>query len=407
VSVIKDIFPAFRFIYQKLASRVGKLILLLLLAIPLATWCTLRISMAITVWRANALLLKVKQLRARDSTFEDAMRLAHEYVGHVDYDGKPCSSANCSFNIFLGYGWTELPPFICGRDILRTVGIRGFGSGGSVQVRDGHVIGTGFQVLTEARRGAPFGQWLEVRTKLTDHFHMTDYNDGRLLGLEEHPNHYVRKPHLTTGGGGEALRAAVTPDATSTEIERAFDFRLSCISSLVGCSGLGDLLPKAWEDYVARETACHTNEGSGNYGPCPVRSLARLARDMDNVLLVEVKKVIPKEKGQGFTQDVEFQLVELLKGQPDKHLPRFPMDIGGDDGGSPHLLVGLPPEIFSPGKRVVLFLRNSGPKIVFVPYPHCEVVQATEENLGVVRQTLTQLSQGAPISALREGNPLP
>jgi hypothetical protein len=405
VSAIKAMFPTFRFICRKLASRAGKLILLLLLAIPLATWCTLRVSMAIAVWRASALLLRVKQLRARESTFEDAMRLAHEYVSHVDYWGEPCSSTHCSFTISLGYGWTWPPSLIYGTDILRKVGIRVSRFDGSVQVRDGHVIRTVFEVWTEAKRGAPFGQWLVVTTELTDHFPQSDYYRGRRLGLEDHPNHYVTKPHLSTSGRGEILVAAVTPDATSTEIERAFDFRLSCTSSLVGCSELGDLLPTAWEDYVALERSSHPNGDRRNYGPCPVRSLARLARDMDNVLLVEVKRIFPVDSDRNWSQDVEFQLVEILKGQPDKHLPRFPMDTRRDDGGSARLPVGLPPKIFSPGKRIVLFLRNS--ELDFIPYPHCEVVQATEENLGVVRQTLTQLSQGAPISALREGDQLP
>lgn len=361
--------------------------------------------MAIAVWRAGALLLKVKQLRPRESTFEDAMRLAHEYAGDVDYQGGPCSSKNCSFTISLGSGWSASPPFGYKLGILRAVGIKVSWFAGSVQVRDGPVIGKGFIVLTEARWGAPFGQWLAVTTELTDHFSRIDFPEGQRLGLEEHPNRYVRKPHLTTTGDGEILVAAVTPDATSTDIDRAFDFRLSCISSLFGCSELRDLLPTVWEDYVATKMSPHENEDDRNYGPCPSRSLARLARDMDNVLLVQVKRVIPMDRDQNRTQDVEFQLVEILKGQPDMHLPRFPMDTGGDDGGAAHLPVGSPPQIFSPGKRIVLFLKEY--ELDFIPYPHCEVVQAGEGNLGVVRQTLTQLSQGAPISALREGNQLP
>lgn len=387
------------FIYRRLASRAGRRILLSLLALPVAAWCTLRVSMAIDVWRGNSLLLRVKQLRARESTFDDAMRLALEYAGHVDYGGEPCSPRNCSFTISLGYVWTGLQALISETDLLWAAGIRVSMFGASVQVRDGHVIGKGFTVWTEARRGLPSGQWLVTTTELTDHFPRADYHYGRLRGLEEHPNHHVAKPHLTTSGGGQVLEVEVTPDATAREIERAFDFRLSCISSLVGCSGLGDLLPAAWEDYVASEMSPCQSESDREYGPCPLRSLARLARDMDNVLLVEVKRIFPVDIKRNRTQDVEYQLVEILKGQPDKHLPRFPMDIGGDDAEPAHLPVGLPSRIFSPGKRIVLFLRNS--ELDFVPYPHCEVVPATEENLGVVRQRLTQLSQGAPISALR------
>jgi hypothetical protein len=278
--------------------------------------------------------------------------------------------------------------------------------GGSVQVRDGHVIGKGFGVWTEAKRGLPFGHWLEIRTELTDHFDtVVSFTYGRRIGLEEHPNYYVLEPHLTTGGGGRILEAKVTPDATAREIERAFDFRLSCVSGLVGCSEPSDVLPTAWADYVASRQSRHC-EDAGNYGPCALRSLARLARDMDNVLLVEVKRIFPIDSDQNGSQDVEFRLAEILKGQPDKDLARFPMEIGGGLDGSAPLPVCLPPRIFSPGKRIVLFRTESESQseLLFIPYPHCEVVPATEENLGVVRQTLTQLSLGAPTSALREGN---
>lgn len=171
-------------------------------------------------------------------------------------------------------------------------------------------------------------------TELTDHFSGPEcgFTYGRRLGLEEHPNRYVLKPHLTTLGGGQILEAKVTPDVTAREIQRPFDFHLSCISSLVGCSELGDLLPTAWEDYFVGNSSglC---EDARNYGPCPLRSLARLARDMDNVLLVEVKRIFPVDSHQDPSQDVEFRLLEILKGQPGKHLPRFPMDIDGDGGG--------------------------------------------------------------------------
>ena len=405
MSTTKDAFPRFRFIYRKLAGRAGKIILLSLLAIPLATWCTLRVSMSIDVWRANTLLFKIKQLRARESTYEDAMRLAHEYSSHVDFRGEQCSSKNCSFDISLWSGWSASPPFGYQMDFLRAVGIRVSWFGGLVQVQDGHVISKGFDVWIEAKRGAPYGQWLYVTTQLTDHFPGRDYYYGRIRGLEEHPNYYVVHPHLSTSGGGQALSAEVTPDATPREIERAFDFRLSCVSSLVGCSEVADLLPTAWEDHIALENSSRQSESAGTYGPCPLRTLARLARDMENVLLVEVKRIFPVDRAQNRFQDVEYQLVEILKGQPGEHLARYPMDLGGDESNSTHRFARLPARVFSPGKRVVLFLRDSD--LDFIPDPHCEVVPATQEYLGVVRQTLTQLSKGAPITALREGSQRP
>ncbi|MGA3200689.1 MAG: hypothetical protein ABSD89_14985 [Halobacteriota archaeon] len=147
-------------------------------------------------------------------------------------------------------------------------------------------------------------------------------------------------------------------------------------------------------------------EEPGNYGACSTRSLARIARDMDNVLLVEVKKVFQiKNVGDGL-QDVEFHLIEVLKGQPDKHLPRFPLRVPEADAAVDNRNSGLPPSTFSPGNRLLLFLKEG--ELDFIPYPRCEVVLASRENLAVVRQTLTQLAQGEPITALAaEGQQLP
>lgn len=403
MSTIKEAFPTFSYIYQKLASRLGKLALLLFIAIPFGTWCALRISMKMGVLRASALLFKIKELRVRESTFEDAMRLSAEYAGHVDFWDGPCNTKRCRFIIYLGQGWAEQHAFI--HEILRTVGIRDYRSAGSVDVCDGRVVGTGFDLWAEAKRGAPGGQWLVVQANVTEHFPHADYSYGRQSGLEEHPNRYVRKPHLTTLGGGQILEAEVTLDATPTERERAFDFRLSCVSSLAGCAELRDLLPSAWDDYITLRDSSSRNEDKRDYEPCPLRSLARLARDMDNVLIVEIKRVFPIDRDQSSLQDVEFQLIEVLKGQTNRRLSRFPLDIGSDNDKAENLTLGLPPKIFSPGKRSVLFLRDS--ELDFIPYPHCEVVPATEENIRVVRQTVTQLAKHAPISALREVNRLP
>lgn len=88
------------------------------------------------------------------------------------------------------------------------------------------------------------------------------------------------------------------------------------------------------------------------YSPCPIRSIARATRDTDNAVLVEVKRVYPREW-------------------------------------------------FSAGKRMVLLLRNS--ELDFGPEPWCDVVQATATNLKAIRDTIGQLQRRLPIAA-RRGN---
>ena len=360
--------------------------------------------MVITVWRANALLLRIKRLKPRLSTYEDALRLAREYGSHANFGDTPCNSNDCSFGIHLANDWL-VPQSFVETDLLGSLGIRYCDIDAFVKVRKGRVSGVGFSVRTEAKKCAPYGQWLEVRTELADHFSEWfdgGFLDGRRLGLEKHPNRYVVNPVLTTGGGGHALDSYVSSDATAWEIERAFDYRLSCVSSLAGCSDLTDLVPTAWEDHLATEAASYSPKIDEVYGPCPLRSLARLARDMNDVALVEVKKVFPVESNQPDSQDVEFHLVQILMGKSDEHLSRFPMDTGRDFGNSERSPSALPETLFSPGKRIILFLKPG--ELAFSPYPYCEVVPATEENLRIVRQTIKQLLQGEPISVLRDSD---
>jgi hypothetical protein len=123
----------------------------------------------------------------------------------------------------------------------------------------------------------------------------------------------VIKPHLTTNGSGQALNAAVTPDATLTEQERTYEFHLSCLSSLAGCSDLEEIAPLSWEDYLANHKVQNQVNNESRYGLCSDRTLARLSRDIDSVLLVRVEKVFLSSGKWDSFQDVEFQLVEILK----------------------------------------------------------------------------------------------
>lgn len=122
---------------------------------------------------------------------------------------------------------------------------------------------------------------------------------------------------------------------------------------------------------------------------------------MDNGVLVEVQKVFPLQSDQNRSQDVAFKLLETLKGQPDTLLSRYPLEIPGKDRKSPRWPVGLPSRLFSPGKRFVMFLKDSQSYLDFTPNPICEVAPATEENVAAIRQTVTQLATGTPISALK------
>jgi hypothetical protein len=378
--------------------------------VPSGAWVVLRASLFVRVRQAETLLSQVKTLRVRESTFQDAKQLADQYDGKVDYHWitddhrEPCTVERCKFMISLGTWPEHQPGFI--EEALRFVGIRAYGVEAAVGVRNGRVMETEFGVTTEAKLGTTGEQWLAAVAKVSDRFPRSDHSEGHRQGLDKHPNREVIHPHFTITGGGQIIVSEVTADTNAAEKERPFNFRLSCISSLMGCSELRELAPSAWEDLTALSKEQEEQvEEPRNYGACSTRSLARIARDIDNVLLVEVKRVFPVKKAGDSLQDVEFQLIEVLKGQTDKHLSRFPLEVPEADAAAGGRTPALPPNTFSPGNQLLLFLKEG--EIDFIPYPHCEVVPASGENLAVVRRTLAQLAQGAPITALAEGRHLP
>jgi hypothetical protein len=98
-----------RFIPRILNRRIVLVILGLFLAIPLVCWLALRTSLVIDVHKAEVLKSQVKALLVRESTFQDAQRLAMHYGGKVDYRGEPCTPEKCDYAIVLGPRWTEEP----------------------------------------------------------------------------------------------------------------------------------------------------------------------------------------------------------------------------------------------------------------------------------------------------------
>ena len=222
---------------QKLTPRTGRLLLVSLVIVPVAFWLAFRGCVVLTTSRANTLLFEIQQLRPNESTFEDAMRVARQYPGSTTLSYSPCSKEDCDVLITVGLGWAWFVPFTHALGLER-VGIRAMWMTASVDVLGGRVIGKSVELWTEASWGTPSGEWLIARTEITNY-------------PGEKRTFYVTEPHISTAGGGRMLVAQVAANAPKYEIEKAFDFRLACTSTLKGCSELSDLLPAAWDQYLA------------------------------------------------------------------------------------------------------------------------------------------------------------
>jgi hypothetical protein len=179
-----------------------KLTLVLVLAVPSVAWLALYASLIVNVRRAETLRSRVKALRLRESTFQDAKNLANQYGSKVRYQSEPCTIEKCTFTIFIPRSWFERPSSTeaAVRAVGRFIGVRAYMVAGSVSVRNGRIMETGFFVDAEAKRGTVGGQWLVAEGKVSDRFSSTtNYYFGHQEGLDEHPNRKVGRPNDVTG----------------------------------------------------------------------------------------------------------------------------------------------------------------------------------------------------------------
>jgi hypothetical protein len=66
------------------------------------------------------------------------------------------------------------------------------------------------------------------------------------VGYRMHPSSFAAHAHEIRFGG------SLTPTATQQERDAAFDFNLSCLSSLGGCHALCEMMPSVWREAVRR-----------------------------------------------------------------------------------------------------------------------------------------------------------
>lgn len=71
---------------------------------------------------------------------------------------------------------------------------------------------------------------------------------SRELGsLLDFGRYYVYEAHIT-GPAGERFGVRLSPEATSDERRKAFDFNFSCLNQLRECRHVCEMLPSAWRD---------------------------------------------------------------------------------------------------------------------------------------------------------------
>ena len=200
--------------------------------------------------KAEWLLSDLRQLQVGKSTFQDARAVIMRHGGGVSpFDHSGCSPAHCTFDVGLEHYpffikvWARFLNVDILFHVLRALpalGLQDWASGADVRVDGGVVTHVSYSVLVRVSGG-----WVVGRT--TDEFKVIPEHLQSDMGQR---SYFVHWSNITTLGGGEAIRSALTPQANAEERRRAYDFDYNCLTKLGGCTGLCQVAPSALADFL-------------------------------------------------------------------------------------------------------------------------------------------------------------
>ena len=300
---------------------------------------------ALLEYRAEKLLADFQQIKLHQSTWQDAQELMHRWGAWGHYDGS-CTASDCRYTIVVESAtpreqrglYQRLSQFRLNW-IYSVLGGRYFRFFAGFIVQDGAVWRTDIAAMVEiplyANKG-DIGEVLVASAKSRSVLH-TIATGGWVLGddeqLAQHPWYKAGRP----GGCTFCMSSDVTysEQTPQAEIRRLTSLNLSCITQIIPCTKVEDLMPAArdWHLYD------HYYLGPSSTNPCDI-PLWALGREATEALAVETIYAKNTE-GDPHTRNRQRQLLQVkvlesLKG-PSPWPPGSiiqPDDIIGEVGSS-------------------------------------------------------------------------
>ncbi|SRR6266581_1255543 len=210
---------------------VGGAVLLVLSAEILIYAANLR-----TRHQAEALLRDVRRIRVGESTTADVLRIVRHYPGALPGSASSCAadeshSIRIANDIINRFGFAA--------PALRILGARPSGVVVMFLLKKGQVCYMSYVF------GAGVSD-LDLEAEMTERFFDCDVN----------ATEYSRDACYSVAEGGirrtRRLSAEVSNLASAQERQHAFDFDLSCLTSIRGCEKLCVMNPSVWRDEVAK-----------------------------------------------------------------------------------------------------------------------------------------------------------
>lgn len=218
--------------------------------------------------RAEELLERLRALQVEKSSRDEAETLSREFGGK-----RECKAAECEYALEISFGVHDLlSRALTKRSDVDYVGLRPWRFTATVGVRDDRVGSIGFTEMVARGRGwlyrdglleGPMWSWLAASTDISrDGFDWrlkfeqeTARRDPALVSKWQHSGLYVTQPAMDIHGGGEMLKAVLSPDAHDDRREAAFAVNLKCATAMKSCLWRCELAPQMWRRYVEQQEA--------------------------------------------------------------------------------------------------------------------------------------------------------
>ena len=312
-----DVSRATRWLWRHIRSHWACRIYLVILAIILISAVLFRVEAAIFQQRVDALMASLSSLRIGETSKAEALSLIPGLAKSSGARGE-CHAEEClsieiqgsTISLWLlrlaGRTHHELPS-----SLLNWWGVRYWSLLSDVDFTSDRVSHLSYGVWLSTRRAPALSATVSLKSQISDR-RLSDE-------VDESPNYVVGH---TSNWPDSNRQVSLTRDAPPELAKHAFDIQLRCLSSLAGCETAAQLLPEVENDRLAIKRAALARLK----GPeqCPMRILHRRVRDVEDILLVEVKDVDPKvyDTDGGPYRVASFRLLRVLKGNAGRPLDK-------------------------------------------------------------------------------------
>jgi hypothetical protein len=345
-----------------------------------------QIQQHILRWRAERLLADMRELQSHKSTWADAQKIMTRWDEWGSYEGS-CTQEECSYSIELvdtlsTLVWAHVEHYPILRSLFWPLTILGEKNAFvevSLDIKSGIVVKSSFQLFV--------GDLLTTAKAVND-FRPHEFRAERLL----HPEYWIGRNGGCTGC--IKFETVFTPLAGREKIRELTDFDFSCITRLLPCTTVAEVLPTAWKQN--QDESARISDQYDAIGNCKVPLEFYGSQNYSIAVADVISSRGPVATGDNTDWSRGLRIIRSLKGQ----LP-WPQNrtLTASQSNSGEEIYGWGSTDMVAGKRYILFgelqKEQSGKQVLVLD--NCGVVPYNEQNLSAIQRGIdTSLARHIP-----------